>query len=240
MFAKRDYCLPNFSCIVGRMAPEWERLGQYVLDRRTGRGWSQEEVAERGGPSDTLQTEIEAKRWKPRRSVRATLNKIDLGMEWAFGSSSAILAGGEPSEAHSERPFSQSHAVNISNDGLVHELFQLWEGWRDLTLDIMQRPGFDADIVRRGRRALILTADVVLDLSEAAIAGAQVEELRHDVSATMSELFDRPTPIVQESVTDALTSNDQLSDDPQTSPWGPGFSSPLSEEPSVRRDEQGG
>lgn len=48
----------------------------------------------------------------------------------------------------------------------------------------------------------------------------------------------RATRLLSEA--SALMSKEPLPDDPQASSWGPGFSSPSSEEPSVRRDEQGG
>lgn len=97
MFANHGFCLPKFSGIVGYMtAPQWEELGRKVRDRRLGRGWSQAEVAARGGPSDTLQTAIENGTWTPARSVQATLIKIDTGMQWVAGSASTVLAGGEP------------------------------------------------------------------------------------------------------------------------------------------------
>ncbi|MEH3135919.1 MAG: hypothetical protein PGN30_13075 [Mycolicibacterium neoaurum] len=97
MFAQQSFCLPNISGIVGRMEPQWERLGREVLNRRTSRGWSQSAVRERGGPSDTLQTKIESGNWRPSRGVDETLQKIDIGMEWLPGSASRVLAGGEPS-----------------------------------------------------------------------------------------------------------------------------------------------
>jgi hypothetical protein len=75
---------------------QWERLGEAVLHRRTSQGWTQQEVWDRGGPSDSLQTEIESKRWKPTRTVKGTIRKIDTGMEWVVGSASEVLGGGEP------------------------------------------------------------------------------------------------------------------------------------------------
>lgn len=72
----------------------WDRLGEAVLDRRTTKGWTQQEVAERGGPSDTLQSDIEQKRWAPSRNVKETLRKIDAGMEWESGSAARVLEGG--------------------------------------------------------------------------------------------------------------------------------------------------
>jgi hypothetical protein len=88
--------LPKFSGIVGRVEPQWERLGEHVAARRKNRGWSQAAVADRGGPSDTLQSRIEAGEWRPSRGVAETLKKIDVGLEWEDGSASRVLDGGEP------------------------------------------------------------------------------------------------------------------------------------------------
>ncbi|PIB80526.1 hypothetical protein CQY23_03020 [Mycobacterium celatum] len=146
-------------------------------------------VAERGGPSDTLQAEIESKRWKPTRSVRNTLNKIDIGMEWAYGSASAILAGGEPREVSSDSQgaFSIDHSTELSSAGLVQVLSLLWEQWRDLTLDLLRRG--DVEIARRARWALILTADIALDTLALAAPSQDVDELATDIKATCAELI---------------------------------------------------
>lgn len=84
------------------MEPQWERLAEAVRNRRAIRGWSQAAVTERGGPSDTLQNRIEAGKWQPVRGVEESLRKIDAGLEWAPGSASRILAGGEPIEIGEE------------------------------------------------------------------------------------------------------------------------------------------
>jgi hypothetical protein len=76
--------------------PQWERLGEAVLQRRTEMDWTQQEVWDRGGPSDSLQSQIEHQRWRPTRKVRESLKKIDVGMRWASGSAAAVLAGGTP------------------------------------------------------------------------------------------------------------------------------------------------
>ncbi|WP_141213997.1 hypothetical protein [Mycobacterium marinum] len=78
------------------MERDWERLSRAVLDRRTTQRWTQQEVWDRGGPSDTLQSDIEAGRWKPTRNVKQTLRKIDDGLEWTPGSAAQVLAGGDP------------------------------------------------------------------------------------------------------------------------------------------------
>jgi hypothetical protein len=98
-FAYCGFCLPNFSGIVGPMAErQWERLGKAVLERRTSKGWTQQEVWEQGGPSDSLQTDIEQLRWQPTRNPRETLKKIDNGLDWVPGSADRVTKGGDPIE----------------------------------------------------------------------------------------------------------------------------------------------
>ncbi|WP_458608469.1 helix-turn-helix domain-containing protein [Mycobacterium sp. C3-094] len=103
LFAELSFCLPNFFGIVGLVNPDWQRLGKRVLARRTSRGWSQTAVAKRGGPSDTLQSQIERGEWRPSRGVNDTLKKIDAGLLWAEGSASIVLEGGEPTPVDDER-----------------------------------------------------------------------------------------------------------------------------------------
>lgn len=109
------------------MEPDWERLGERVLHRRTTQGWTQEEVWERGGPSDTLQGEIESKKWKPSRSVKGTLQKIDDGMQWVRGSAADVLAGLEPTVIDEERTERRGASIQVDlttipGDALLEEL----------------------------------------------------------------------------------------------------------------------
>jgi hypothetical protein len=78
------------------MERDWERLSAAVLKRRTAEGWTQQDVWDRGGPSDTLQSEIEQNRWRPTRTVKQTLDKIDAGLKWQAGSAQRVLTGGDP------------------------------------------------------------------------------------------------------------------------------------------------
>lgn len=88
----------------GDGGPQWERLARYVHQWRTRQGLTQREVTERGGPSDTLLSLIEAGDWRPGRGVGRTLEKLDRGMGWEPGSASRTLAGGEPAEDGAESP----------------------------------------------------------------------------------------------------------------------------------------
>ena len=72
----------------------WDKLGTEVRQRRTELGLTQEQVAERGGPSTPTLRTLEnnrANRLSPRlrRSLERTLH-------WATGSVDAILAGHSP------------------------------------------------------------------------------------------------------------------------------------------------
>ncbi|SII18978.1 Bacteriophage protein [Mycobacteroides abscessus subsp. abscessus] len=118
------FCLPKFWGIVGYMEPNWEKLGQRVRARRLSRGWSQATVADQGGPSDTLQTRIENGQWRPTRGVDETLSKIDHGMLWVPGSSSATLADGEPTpieEAQQEGDSVGAAEADVSDPLAEHD-----------------------------------------------------------------------------------------------------------------------
>lgn len=70
----------------------WEQLGEQVRSRRTELGLTQEELAERGGPSTPTLRAIEnnrAGRLSPR--LRRTLERA---LRWQAGSVDAILTGG--------------------------------------------------------------------------------------------------------------------------------------------------
>lgn len=85
----------------------WKRLAEAVRQRRDDRGWTQLDLATRGGPSiDRIQA-IEGVRtdgYSPR-----TLAKLERALEWRQGSVRAILAGGSPSP-----PGAEPHATDAS------------------------------------------------------------------------------------------------------------------------------
>ncbi|RKT49283.1 helix-turn-helix domain-containing protein [Saccharothrix australiensis] len=69
----------------------WRRLAKLAVDRRNHHGWSQADVAARGGVSlDTVQSIESARREKywPR-----TLRRYERGMLWAPNSVEAVLEG---------------------------------------------------------------------------------------------------------------------------------------------------
>lgn len=69
-------------------------LGLAVRQRRHDRGWTQDDVVARGGPSDKILTRIENNR--PPAPSFTTQAKLDTALEWVRGSAAAVLAGGEP------------------------------------------------------------------------------------------------------------------------------------------------
>src|ERR1700759_24622 len=77
MFAMLECCLPNFSCIVGRMDKQrdWERLADYARKARGSR--TQKAVAKAGGPSHTTLGKIERAEWRPIRGVDDTIDKLE-------------------------------------------------------------------------------------------------------------------------------------------------------------------
>lgn len=74
------------------------RLGSEVRKRREELGLTQDDVVERGGPSDKSQTRIE--RGQAPRPTATTLAKLDTALEWTRGSAAAVLAGKSPTPAN--------------------------------------------------------------------------------------------------------------------------------------------
>lgn len=70
------------------------RLGSIVRRRREELGLTQDQVTERGGPSDKSQTRIE--RGQLPRPTAKTLAKLDRALKWDQGSAAAVLVGRDP------------------------------------------------------------------------------------------------------------------------------------------------
>ena len=103
--------------------PQWERLGNEVVGRRRSRGWSQAAVTAQGGPSDTLQTQIEQGRWRPSRGVDESLRKIDAGMQWEPGTASRILSG--DSVGYEAAPNTPATAIPSNLAARLNKLFEV-------------------------------------------------------------------------------------------------------------------
>ena len=79
----------------------WERLAEAVVARRNARGWTQVEVANRGGLSlDRLQAieGVRATSYRPK-----TMEALERGLDWTRGSVARVLAGDEPEEIEKRR-----------------------------------------------------------------------------------------------------------------------------------------
>jgi transcriptional regulator with XRE-family HTH domain len=88
----------------------WQRLATAVKARREERGWTQLEVATRGGLSiDRIQAieSVRTNRYSPR-----TLTKLERGLDWELGSCQSILAGGEPTPTEGPKPDPTDRAVS--------------------------------------------------------------------------------------------------------------------------------
>ncbi|MFT4199823.1 helix-turn-helix domain-containing protein [Gordonia sp. (in: high G+C Gram-positive bacteria)] len=92
-----------------------ERFGRIVYERRNELGLSQEQVADRGGPSDTTMGKIENFEWAPG-DRKVTLKKLDKGLDWEPGSAEATLAGGDPTPLNVvvQPPPAAAHAEALS------------------------------------------------------------------------------------------------------------------------------
>lgn len=85
-----------------------QNLGQQVLQRRTDLGLSRDQVAQRGGPSDTTLVRIEFPTEATSLPKRATLDRLDVALAWAPGSAEAVLNRGEQPTPLREAPASVS------------------------------------------------------------------------------------------------------------------------------------
>ena len=83
---------------------DWANLGEQVRDRREELGLTQEDVAQKGGPSTATQREIE--RGKPMRKRPAIYRKLETVLRLREGSAMKALLGGqvEPLESDSPAP----------------------------------------------------------------------------------------------------------------------------------------
>jgi hypothetical protein len=80
----------------GRMAigSDWQRVAEYVRERRTDLGMTQADVQAEGGPATATQRLIEG---ALRDSYQAAiLSRLERALRWKRGSIRAIRNGGEP------------------------------------------------------------------------------------------------------------------------------------------------
>jgi hypothetical protein len=84
---------------------DWDRLAEYVRERRVELGLTQEDIRMEGGPSTATMRLIEGalqENYQP-----ATLRDLEKALQWEHGSVRRILSGGEPAE----RPDPAVHAA---------------------------------------------------------------------------------------------------------------------------------
>jgi len=92
----------------------WQRLAQHVVDRRGSRGWTQADVAERGGISKDRIQEIEKGVLTSYRPT--TIGGLERGLEWEAGSVRDVLNGGAatPLEQYAIAPQDNSSATSVT------------------------------------------------------------------------------------------------------------------------------
>jgi len=76
------------------MTSDLQNLADHVKARRADKDWTQLDVYNQGGPSNSTLTAVEDAR-TPEPS-RSTLRKLDAGLQWEPGSAKAALAGEAP------------------------------------------------------------------------------------------------------------------------------------------------
>lgn len=76
------------------MNEDLPNLATHVRARRAHKDWTQLDVYNQGGPSNSTLTAVEDAR--PPGPSRSTLRKLDVGLQWESGSARRVLEGGEP------------------------------------------------------------------------------------------------------------------------------------------------
>lgn len=114
------------------MTSDPQRLGRYVKARREELGLSQDDVASRGGPSDTTLGKIEA---GTGGLSRISLTKLDESLSWTAGSARLVLEGGEPVPAEEAAPSvdeleSRARGRVPLPQALSYD--ELWRRWAEL------------------------------------------------------------------------------------------------------------
>ncbi|WP_433566173.1 helix-turn-helix domain-containing protein [Nocardia sp. CA-151230] len=71
--------------------PDIKALAERVKARRQENGWTQAEVAKKGGPSAGVISQIE--RCLVEAPAGDVLDKLDVALEWAAGTADSILRG---------------------------------------------------------------------------------------------------------------------------------------------------
>lgn len=170
----------------GALKFDYNHLARVVRDFRTLAGLSQQDVAARGGPSDTTLSQIEAGRWRSANPGR-TLTKLDRAYRWPEGSAmKALTKGFDPSDslelAQAKAQFADVHDEWTSPRMVLS----------DLSDDqLVERVAFLSNEVHlaEARRAQVL-AD--LQRADAALVGVQFELNRAAFEANRRQALPDP------------------------------------------------
>lgn len=134
---------------------DWQRLAEVGTKRREDQGWSQMEVATRGGLSlDSVQALESARRTEYRPK---TLLRYEQGLLWARGSVQAILLRGEPTLLEGGYSAAEGGGQTLPADDEAIE-WQAYEMLRSV-LGVFGRAAFESAL-RRLRNELDHTDSV--------------------------------------------------------------------------------
>jgi transcriptional regulator with XRE-family HTH domain len=137
------------------MADDWERLGDYVVARRTALGMKDRRAFSAAtGITDRTLGKLE----NGKRVSASTLGAVENHLGWSPGSCRRILAGGEPSvvSGSETRPeFEDPTLQHIAETpglppDVVRGLIALARNWRDQRDQADDRDGGRQDQQRRG------------------------------------------------------------------------------------------
>lgn len=163
-----------------------EEVGAIVKARRHELGLTAPDVVSAAGIDPKTYASLEdGTRWPQER----TRLRIEPVLQWEAGSIDRLLVSDDPIEGPAPWKMSQA-LVEISSDGALHYLKLLWSSWRDVALPLIQGASADTGQVRR---ALLVTADIVADLTALVDPGSERTELLEDIETTVSGLFSERT-----------------------------------------------
>jgi hypothetical protein len=96
---------------------DWERLAEFVRERRVELGLTQEDVRAAGGPSTATMRLIEGA--LQRGYQPATLRDLEKVLQWERGSAARILGGGSPAVSADPRPSCDAPPAPVTGGPLL-------------------------------------------------------------------------------------------------------------------------
>lgn len=145
-------------------AEDWQRLGKAIEDRRFERGYSQEALVKRGGPSHQTVRNVErglAAEYRP-----TTFRKFDRALDWRDGTTEKILAGTATDEdlsAVALRSTGQLQAIVVGQSSQPRSLEVTFSYFGEGLVPV---PGTDDELRVAPGDSLTAVGDLLQDLGE--------------------------------------------------------------------------